>query len=148
MKHMSPDDIERSAEAIPSGVMTRAERLERWANMLEQHVGPILALNGIEYLRCKERREHKGNHAPMTIAFADPILRDQGLSGDTLGEAMDFFGLSKQAVHELFCDCHHRGTMTGSGLAESLREIARPPETIGLWQRLMSIFGSRLAVSV
>ena len=148
MKHLSPDDIERSAEAIPSGVVTRAEQLERWANLLEQYVGQIHALNGIEYLRCKERRELKGDHAPMTIAFADPILRGQGLSGDTLGEAMDFFGLSNQAVHELFCDCHHRRTMTGSGLAESLREIARPPETIGLWQRLMSIFGPRLDVSV
>ena len=148
MKHLSPNDIERSAEAIPIGMMTRAERLERWARMLEQHVGPILALNGIEYLRCKERRELKGDHAPMTIAFADPILRDQGLSGETLGETMDFFELSNQAVHELFCDCHHRGTMTGSGLAESLREIARPPETIGLWQRLSSIFSPRLPVSL
>jgi hypothetical protein len=38
---------------------------------------------------------------------------------------MAFFELSGRDAHRLLCDCHYNGAMTGAGLAQRLRRIAR-----------------------
>jgi hypothetical protein len=53
------------------------------------------------------------------------VLREEGLTGDRLGEAMRFFDLSDRQAHRLFCDCHYHGAMTGTGLSARLRTIAK-----------------------
>jgi hypothetical protein len=142
MKHQFPREFDNAAELPPAGHMTRAERLKRWADLLDRHRGQIQALDRIEYLTGRERRAVRGARTPMAVAFADPILRDQGLTGDTLGETMDFFGLSDDDAHRLFCDCHYHGTMSSSGLSHRLRAEARPPFVGSLWQRARSLFMS------
>ena len=34
------------------------------------------------------------HNSPISVAFADPELRAAGLKGDTIGDAVEFFGLS------------------------------------------------------
>ena len=127
MKHHKMEDLGAVAEVVRFSVtrMSRKERLQRWADLLERIPGKLNALTRIEYLPAAERLEARADNSPLEIAFRDPVLREEGLTGDRLGEAMRFFDLSDRQAHRLFCDCHYSGTMTGTGLAARLRTIAR-----------------------
>jgi hypothetical protein len=127
MKHHKMEDLGAVAEVVRFSVtrMSRKERLQRWADLLERIPGKLNALTRIEYLPAAERLGARADNSPLEIAFRDPVLREEGLTGDRLGEAMRFFDLSDRQAHRLFCDCHYSGTMTGTGLAARLRTIAR-----------------------
>lgn len=141
MKHQNPNEMEVSAEALPQGSMTSRERLERWADLLERHRGPLVALREIEYLPARERKALRGDDTPLAVAYNDPILRADGLDSDRFGEVMTFFDLSDHEAHQLFCDCHYHGTMTGTGLAARLRDRARTGKPRTVWERAQSIIG-------
>ena len=127
MKHHKMEDLGAVAEVVRFSVtrMSRKERLQRWADLLERIPGKLNALTRIEYLPAAERLEARADNSPLEIAFRDPVLREEGLTGDRLGEAMRFFDLSDRQAHRLFCDCHYSGTMTGTGLSARLRTIAK-----------------------
>lgn len=128
MKHQIPDEIMSTAELIPllrePAQLNARERLELWAKALDRHGGPLSALRRLEYLSSDELRAYRGGNTPLTIAYSDPTLRAAGLSGDSLGDAMDFFELNDRETHWLFCDCHYNGTMTGTVLARRIRHHA------------------------
>lgn len=149
MKHQNPSELELAAEAVPfgggNGTMSHSERLDRWVTLLDRHRGPVNALREIEYLPLAERRLLRGENTPLTIAFQDPILRGAGLSGDRLGDAMDFFDISEDDAHHLFCDCHYHGTMTGAGLASRMRHHLDRANRPSLWSRVRDfVLGHRL----
>lgn len=127
MKHRNKEELGAVAEVVPFNIakMSRRERLQRWANLLDRIPGKLNALTRIEYLPAAERLEARADNSPLEVAYRDPVLRDEGLSGDRLGEIMRFFDLSDRQAHRLFCDCHYHGTMTGTGLAARLRLIAQ-----------------------
>jgi hypothetical protein len=129
MKHQIPEEVMSTAELLPlldkSVELSVGERLELWAKALERYGGPLDALRRLEHLSTDELRAYRGDNTPLTVAFKDPALRAAGLSGDSLGDMMDFFDLSDRDAHWLLCDCHHVGTMTGDGLAKRLRHHAR-----------------------
>ena len=128
MKHQIPDEIISTAELIPMIDRPAAKdfgaRLDLWAAALERHAGPLSALYRLEYLQRAELRAYRRDNTPLAVAFADESLRRAGLAGDSLGDIMDFFGLSEGAAHRLLCDCHYHGAMTGARLAASLRRRA------------------------
>jgi hypothetical protein len=126
MKHRKIDELGSVAEVVSFNIprMTRKERLRRWADLLDRAPGKLNALTRIEYLPVAERLEARADNSPLEVAFKDPVLREEGLRGDRLGEIMSFFELSDRQAHRLFCDCHYHGSMTGTGLAERLRLIA------------------------
>lgn len=137
MKHQIPDEFMTTSELIPlldrSAKLSRRERLDLWADALERHHGQLSALRRLEYLSPDELRTYRGANTPLTIAFDDPALRAAGLSGDSLGDAMDFFELTDRDAHRLLCDCHYHGAMTGRGLAQRLRRHARGSERRARW---------------
>jgi len=107
--------------------MTREQRLKRWAELLKHEGGrPLEALQWVEFYGDSERRQLRRDGSPLALAFADPELRADGLAGDTLGDAQDYFGLSDDDAHRLLCDCHFQGTMTGRSAARRVRAIAHP----------------------
>lgn len=123
------------AEAHPP--MTREQRLRRWADVLKRHgARPLEALRWVEFYAEPERRRLRRDGSPIALAFADPVLRAEGLAGDTLGDAQLFFGLSDDEAHQLLCDCHYQGTLTGRNAARRIRAVARP----GLFSRLAQAF--------
>jgi len=131
MKHQSPQEIAAVATTFPlprQPKMSRKERLEYWASILERHDGPLNALRQIEYLSPVERRAYRGANTPLTIAFSDPVLREEGLKSDRLGDTMEFFGLNDNDAHRLLCDCRYYGAMTGERVAERLRRHAQRQE--------------------
>lgn len=136
MKHEPLDEIRLRAEVIPPRTdirtMSRRERLERWADVLERHTGKLNPFIRVEYLSPYERRALRGEDTPLAVAFRDPILRADGLQSDSLGDGLAYFGLSEQMGHRLLCDCHYSGTMTSDSVATRLRYIAEG----GLFQRL------------
>lgn len=127
MEHRKLDEIGAVAEIVTLEpfAMGRRERLERWAEILDRHPGKLTALTRVEYLPASQRALARAENSPLEIAFADPVLREEGLAGDRLGDIMSFFEIGDRQAHRLFCDCHYDGSMTGTGVARRLRLLAR-----------------------
>jgi len=120
-------------------VMSRKERLLRWAEILKAVDQRVLQpLKFVEFYAPRERRRLRADQSPLDLACADPVLRAAGLRGDTLGEAQAFFGLSDQESHFLLCDCHWRGRMTGAAAAKRIRAVANPNPFNRLWMHLQA----------
>jgi hypothetical protein len=140
MKHQNPHDLGPIAEVVSMGpeskTMSRSERLERWATVLERHEGRLTALQRVEFLRRQERAAARADGSPVEIAYRDPILRAEGLAGDRFRDAMDFFDLTRDEAHYLLCDCHYRGTMTGKAVADRLHSYANRGTPRGIWSHV------------
>jgi hypothetical protein len=110
----------------------RRARLERWAEILDREPArAFTTLEEIEFVPRRLRAGIRADHSPIAFAYADPVLRASGLSGDTFGAARDFFELSTGEAHHLLCSCVNGRSVTGSATAKRLRRLAtkRP----GLW---------------
>ncbi|MGD0191422.1 MAG: hypothetical protein ABSD74_11830 [Rhizomicrobium sp.] len=105
----------------------RRRRLERFAEILENHAGPVRLFVQIEAVPDRKRREMRRDCSPFSIALSDPIFRADGLESDAIGEARAFFGLSNMETHELVCDCHYFGPVNGKIVAERARYMAAHP---------------------
>lgn len=101
--------------------MSRRARLDRWAALLERHRGPLRSLRGTEYANTWQREVMREDNSPISVAYADPVLREEGLRSDTLGEAMRFFELSDHDAHLILCYCHHGAVMSPQAAAERVR---------------------------
>ncbi|MBW7849749.1 MAG: hypothetical protein H3C38_04545 [Rhodospirillales bacterium] len=129
MKLKDLDDVRGVAEVhtdlgrLPQ--LSRRERLERWADVLDgQRERTLRSLLGTEFVPPRERKEMRVDDSPFTVAFEDPILRAEGLRSDKLGDAVAFFGLSDHDAHRLVCDCYRGRTMTARSVAADVRTIA------------------------
>ncbi len=123
--------------------MSRRERLQRWAAALESNpTQTIKPLVRVEFLPRQERMLVRRDDSPLTIAYRDPVLREAGLSGDNLGDAMKFFELSDHEAHYLVCDCHYHGgmTMTPEGVAKRVRGLANRVTLREMWSRVRAWF--------
>jgi hypothetical protein len=141
MKHQTLDQIRTVAtvhSAAHAPAMSRRERLERWATLLEQHGAPLRSLYETEFTPVARRRAMRRDGSPLTVAFDDPVLRGQGLRGDTYGEAMDFFALTHSEMHRILCYCHCGDTISSELVSERIRFAAAEPAKLsslvtGLW---------------
>jgi hypothetical protein len=105
----------------------RRRRLERLANLLEGRPGPVRLFNQIEAASRQRRRGMRRDFSPFAIAHDDPVFRTEGLASDTFGDGMTFFRLTASEAHELVCDCHYFGPVTGLSVAERARFMASHP---------------------
>jgi hypothetical protein len=133
MQYRSLDQIGAEADvlAVPNLPVTtslsRRERLKRWAEILEHEPRRRLhALHDIEYKSQQELLAYRVDDSPLSVAYADPVLRAAGLRSETVGDAGEFFGLSHDQLHYLLCFCHHGEMMTASATAAQVRALARP----------------------
>jgi hypothetical protein len=115
--------------------------------VLDDYQGIVQLFSRVEYLPQEERQSMRADYSPLTVAYQDPMLRQQGLSGDRISDAMRFFDLSWHEAHHLFCDCHYVGGVTSKMVAERLRTVARRRAWGDLcheyWQALVSRITSR-----
>ncbi|MCQ8873641.1 hypothetical protein NP945_17545 [Mesorhizobium sp. LMG17149] len=125
MEHQTLSQLQTIAEVEPLStypIMTRQQRIERWAELLEQHPERRLtALTGTEYLKREARDAARGEGSPITVAFEDPLLRALGLKDDTYGAAKRFFELSDGELHDIVCSCHVGTTFRGQWAAARVR---------------------------
>ena len=138
---LATPDLPRTPE------LSRRERLERWAELLEREPGrPLRALHGIEYGTLYERLTCRADGSPLSVAYADPVLRAAGLEGDTIGDAAEFFGLSPEQLHSLLCFCHHGETLAAVSVARQVRALARPGGMAACWVAGVGFGAAALAV--
>jgi predicted protein tyrosine phosphatase len=142
MKYQSLEQIALAADVHQGIGMSRRERLERWVELLERQPHRCLStIEGTEFGSRRERDAKRADHSPLTVAFEDPVLRDEGLRGDRIGDAVEFFNLSHGEVHRLVCYCHHGRTVSPGTVAARVRMIAQRDEPATLASRGMVIGG-------
>ncbi|MBP2447754.1 hypothetical protein [Rhizobium leguminosarum] len=121
--------------------LTRRERIERWAESLEHSPRPFLrTLHETEYQPIANRIAMRDDDTPISVAFADPILRAAGMENDSYGEAKRFFELSDEQLHELVCFCHFGESVSAAVIGRRVRKIADPKPS-GFFAQLRAFFG-------
>jgi hypothetical protein len=128
MEHKPLAQLQTLADVQPVDalVMARAQRLQRWIELLEAEPERRLrSLLEIEHLSDAQRRDCRADDSPLSVAFADPILRAAGLSSDRVGDCTDFFELNDRQIHHAFCSCHVGIRLSGKHAAQRLRHVLR-----------------------
>ncbi|TAX86317.1 hypothetical protein ELH97_31260 (plasmid) [Rhizobium leguminosarum] len=121
--------------------MTRRERLERWAESLERSPRPFLkTLHETEYQPMADRLALRDDGTPISVAFADPILRAAGMENDSYGEAKRFFELGDEQLHDLVCFCHFGERVSAAVVARRLRKMSGSKPS-GFFAQLRAWFG-------
>jgi hypothetical protein len=145
MEYKTLSDVERAGEAAPVPV-TRAERLERWAKLLEQRGSARLnTLWRTEHAVRSVRPAMRANNSPLSVAFEDPLLRVAGLADDSYGEAKRFFELSDYELHWIVCYCHFGETISAEVAAHQVRALARVRQMPAIGNWLTRMFFGRAA---
>jgi len=143
MKHQTLEKLQIVAEVdqdYPRQAMSRSERLERWAKLLERNPGRRLStLPQTEYQPANTRAIMRGDDSPISVAFEDTVLRAAGLENDSYGEAKRFFELTDGQLHEIICYCHFGATVNAAAAARHIRAVltGRQP---GMFARLHEAF--------
>ena len=130
MKHTPVAEISRVADVHPIPLkppMTRVERLERWAEVLDREPDRVLtSIEEIEWKSEAERRAMRSDDTALTVALEDPVLRAEGLASDRLGDAMAFFRLTDADAHFALCSCIYGQSMQAGVAARRVRMLAHP----------------------
>jgi hypothetical protein len=131
--------LENVAEVIPEcSALSRTQRLERWAGLLQRE--PDRKLNTFfetEYENDERRAGLRRDNSPISVAFADSVLRAAGLQDDSYGQAKKFFEVSDWELHRVVCYCHYGVAVSARDAARAVRMIASfatPPGVAG-WAR-------------
>ena len=142
MKHQRLDELQTVAEVKqqPPHELTRSERLQRWAELLEKNPGRRLStLNQTEYQPAAARELMRSDGSPISVAFEDSILRGAGMKDDSYGEARRFFELSDGELHDVVCYCHFGGSVNAATVASRIRGVATGRQP-GIFARLREAF--------
>jgi hypothetical protein len=130
MEHKTREEIRDVVDILPSCLqahpLSTIERLELWVEALEREGGRRLrTLFEIEYAPPTKRAGLRADDSPLSVAFADPRLRADGLASDTVGDAAAFFGISELELHNILCFCHFGETMLAETAAARVRAVAK-----------------------
>jgi hypothetical protein len=110
-----------------SEAMSRREKLERWATVLEDCGATSLRpFHDLEFIAARDQDGLRVANSPLAVAYRDPLLRQSGLGSDRFGDGVEFFGLSRRQAHRVLCSCGYLGTMRGTEVARRIRKLATP----------------------
>ncbi|HET7714338.1 MAG TPA: hypothetical protein VFK86_01815 [Bauldia sp.] len=145
MRHTTLAELGEVAKVHPeekcARPMSRAERLARWAELLDRHAGERLAtLHGTEYHSGQTRDAMRADGSPISVAFSDPVLRAEGLGGDSYGDAKRFFEVTDWQLHDILCHCHYGKDVSAATSAQRVRAamVGAP----GVVDRFRHLFGT------
>ncbi|RVN57798.1 hypothetical protein [Sinorhizobium meliloti] len=143
MKHQAMEQLQGVAEVkqdLPRRTLSRKERLERWAELLERDPQRRLStLHETEYQPARVRAAMRGDGSPISVAFEDPVFRTAGMENDSYGEARRFFELNDEQLHKVICYCHFGATVSASTAARHIRAMLVEKQP-GLFARLRQMF--------
>ena len=88
MQHLSQDQIVAMAQPIP---MSRDDKLERWASLIEKSSQPVFIFHDLEYRSQHELDRFANPHSAFALTAGDQVLREAGLTGAKVGEGRRFF---------------------------------------------------------
>jgi hypothetical protein len=130
MKHPNLHDVDLALDPVAEIVdrpLTRAEKIERWAQLLEAWPKRVRAFDSIELTPRAYRAPLRADGSALSVAFADPVLRADGLKGDSYAEGRAYFDLSHGDMHRLLCRCHIGATEASTRTAARLRRLHESP---------------------
>jgi hypothetical protein len=146
MEHRTQDHLRQHAAVFDEDVvvpMTREQRIERWAQLLESEPARQLAtIGGTEYRPSAERAAMRAAATPISVAYDDPVLRAEGMKDDTYGEARRFFSLTDHELHRVVCNCHHGTSVKSSVAARIVRSILKQQSGTGFFAWLRRAFAA------
>lgn len=120
-------------------VMSRAEKLQRWADIVRNTRQRFYIFHLLERYTPQQLQEARCDASAFAAAYKDPILKDAGLKGDSAADAMKFFELSQDELHEFSCNCS--GDLSNAEMAKRIEGIAArsagPAPARGLVNRIM-----------
>jgi hypothetical protein len=117
-KQLMPDEVALLAKPA----MTRREKLLRFAEIVRSRSVNFSLFDGLERYSPEQLQLSGTAGTAFEAAAADPILRDAGLTGNTVADAMKFFELSQHELHEFSCYCG--GAIANSDMANRIERIA------------------------
>lgn len=121
--------------------MSKMERLRRWQSLLQADPGRVLqTLYETEYQTARARDAMRGDNTAITVAYDDPVLRAEGLQGDTYGDARKFFGLTDNQLHFALCYCYSGPAMSAGTAARRLQSCVPQLRQPGILRRMLSAF--------
>ncbi|WP_134496674.1 hypothetical protein [Microvirga pakistanensis] len=129
MEHRPLSELGQVADLKPSQVpvLSKRERLDRWAELLEREPDRLLrTLDEIEWKPKAVRHAIRADDSALTVAFNDPVLRTAGLVSDRFGDAVAFFQISEHDAHIVLCSCHGGEFMRSEEAARRVRGIRSP----------------------
>jgi len=124
-KQLLPDEVALLAKPV----MTRREKLMRFAAIVRSHSRDFGLYHLLETCTPEQLQNVDINTSAFEAAAADPILRDAGLTGRSVGDAQRFFELSQHDLHEFSCDCG--GAIINDDMANRIESIAGPAPIAG-----------------
>ena len=128
-------------EAPPAPPLSQVERLRRWADVLEQDPGRRLGtFLETEYQTPMARDALRAPQSPVALAYADKVLRGDGLAGDRYGDAKRYFGVSDHQMHHVLCYCHYGSTVSAGAAARAIRDVLKVYEHPGFLRRVRALF--------
>lgn len=110
--------------AVP--VMTRNQKLQRWADLIRAKWHRVYLWSNLEYMRKSDRDAVKvyGSDTAFALAAADKEFQAQGLSSNaTITGVMDFFEISLDDAHKFSCDCG--GEISNDQQARRIEQLIR-----------------------
>jgi hypothetical protein len=137
MKHSTLDQFGEAVKVHSVGsLMSAQQRLERWADLLSREPQRLLnALEGTEFSSGEAQARMRCDNSPISVAFADTLLRADGLEDDSYGAARRFFGLSDEQLHDIVCYCHFGYTMHAGTVASRVHSITSTGRAIRGFRR-------------
>jgi hypothetical protein len=136
MQHLSQNQIMALAQPLP---MSRDDKLECWAALIERSSDEVFIFHRLEYMSQSDLDRLSHPRSAFAATAGDQVLKEAGLTSDTVGNCMKFFELSKDDVHAFSCDC--TGHISTHRMASRIRHLksSQPPSSSVL-SRLMGWF--------
>ncbi len=143
MRRQSLKQVQKTANVyhrLPQlDLSSQRGRLERWNELLRQEpIRLLTTFTNTEYLSPEVRDRLRCDDSPVSVAFADPLLREAGLAGDSYGDAKRFFSLSDRQLHRIVCYCHHGAQTYAAGVACQVRAAYPRMSGPGVLRRVWS----------
>ncbi len=123
-KPLSIAELESSVCLVPLP-MSRRDKLMRFAQVVRASGRMFFIFHGLEYYTQVQLKAAVHPSSAFAAAAADPILQDAGLKGAAAIDAMGFFELSQQELHEFSCDCG--GVISNAEMADRIERLAEGP---------------------
>lgn len=145
MKHIVPEELnvlDRTDPDYPYRALSRAERLERWIELLERDPKRQLStFYQTEFQAAATRDAMRADSSALSVAFEDPYLRASGLANDSYGEAKRFFEIKDHQLHRMVCYCHLGTDVSAGSTARFVRKLLAPKQTgrFGWLRNLLAI---------
>jgi hypothetical protein len=119
-QQLTPAELATLPVAIP--ILTKRDKLFRLAQLVRSAPYQVTIFSGIEYMSLIDKRMAHHPNSVFALAAADPLLKDAGMTSDSVAEGERFFELASHELHAFSCDCG--GRISNSTMARRIETIA------------------------